>query len=383
MDKTTMKILHTSDWHLGRTLHDKSLLEDQRHALNQVLDIVRNTDHHMLIIAGDVFDRAIPPAEAVSLFSEFLTELRGFSDIPVIIIPGNHDSAARLSFCSGIMSSSGIHFITDVGQSRMPLRISSGGETAHVYAIPFLNPSVLDIHGEDETSGNNSHDSAMARVMADIRADMSAEIINICVGHLFARNGVTSESERIFIGSAGDVDIRRFDDFHYTALGHLHRPQAVTERARYCGSLLKYSFSECGDMKGLLSVTVGGDKNTVENLPINPLHDMARLSGSFMDLLRSEKFAEYGNCYVEAELTDHAVISNAISSLRDRFPHILSVRQKPAQSADTGEARPVLPGENRTIEGDYRIFHEYIHGEEPSDEALKLFHRLHGEAESE
>ncbi len=228
-----MKILHTSDWHLGRILHEKSQLEDQRHALDQVLDIIRNTDHHMLIIAGDVFDRAIPPAEAVSLFSEFLTELRSFSEIPVIVIPGNHDSAARLSFCSGIMSSSGIHFITDARQSPSPIRIFSGGETAHVYAIPFLNPSVMDIHGEDETSGNSSHDSAMARVIADIRPDMSKETLNICAAHLFARNGVTCESERIFIGSSGDVDSRHFDCFHYTALGISTGPRPSPTRALF------------------------------------------------------------------------------------------------------------------------------------------------------
>ncbi len=378
-----MKILHTSDWHLGRILHEKSLLEDQRHALDQVLDIIRNTDHHMLIIAGDVFDRAIPPAEAVSLFSEFLTELRSFSEIPVIVIPGNHDSAARLSFCAGIMSSSGIHFITDARQSPSPIRIFSGGETAHVYAIPFLNTSVMDIHGEDETSGNSSHDSAMARLIADIRPDMSKETLNICAAHLFARNGVTCESERIYIGSSGDVDSRHFDCFHYTALGHLHRPQTVTGRARYSGSLLKYSFSESGDMKGLLSATVDKNETAVDYLPISHLHDMARLSGSFMDLLRSEKFTGYRDCYVEAELTDHAVVSNAITTLRDRFPHILSVRQIPAEAGNSGETPPVLPGENRTLEEDYRIFHEYIHGGEPSEESLKLFLKLHREAEGE
>jgi exonuclease SbcD len=280
------------------------------------------------------------------------------------------------------MSSSGIYFITEVRQSRSPIRISSGGETAHVYAIPFLNPTDMDIHGEDEISENSSHDSAMARVIADIRSDMSEETVNICAAHLFARNGVTSESERIFIGSAGDVDIRRFDAFHYTAFGHLHRPQAVTEGARYCGSLLKYSFSESGDIKGLLSVSWVKMKPWWRICHKPPARHGAP-QRILYDLLRSEKFAAFRDCYIEAEISDSSIIVNTISTLRDRFPHILSVRQKPAEAGNSGDARPVLPKENRTLEDDYRIFHEYVHGEKPLDESLNLFNRLNREAEAE
>ena len=375
-----MKILHTSDWHLGRLLHEQSLLQDQSHALDQVLDIIKKGGHDALIIAGDIFDRSIPPAGAVELFSSFLTEARSISDMPVIILPGNHDSAQRLSFCSGIMKSSGIFFRTDASSCHEPVEVTRGGERAHIYALPFLYPSTFDAHDVDERARKNTHDDAVAEALSRITPALDKNSINICAGHLFTVNGQTSDSERHFVGGTREVDPRHFQAFQYTALGHLHRPQKINERMHYSGSLLKYSFSESGDLKGVLSVDISPDSLSIESLPLSPLRDMVRLRGSFTELMRPDKFSRHKNDYIEAELTDAGIVVNAISTLRERFPHILSVRQTAPVSRSSEGIRSEVIKENRTITDDYQVFHSYIHGEDPGEEKMELLAALHGEA---
>jgi exonuclease SbcD len=380
-----MKILHTSDWHLGRVFHERSLIEDQQYALNGISDVIRTGGYDAMIVAGDIFDRAVPPAEAVQLFSSFLTGLRSFSALPVIIIPGNHDSAARLSFCADIISISGIYFKTDPFACAKPVTVvSNDKETADIYAIPFLNPSTFDVHDDGSPAAESSHNSAVSTALDSIKRNMNSGAINICTGHFFAKNGRASDSERRFIGALGEVDASPFDVFDYTALGHLHAPQSAGERVRYSGSLLKYSFSEESDIKGVLSVDVNKKKISAKFIPIAPLHGMKRIKALYNDVLYADEFAQYADDYIEIEFADNYIITEAAARLRERFPNILSVRQNPS----LGGGAPFADGEGistgaeaRSVIDDYMLFHKYVYGEEAGAEKVKLLSGIYSEME--
>ncbi len=364
-----MKILHTSDWHLGRILHEQSLLEDQRHLLGQVLDIIKNESHDALVVAGDIYDRSLPSADAVTLLSWFLTSLREISPLPVIIIPGNHDSARRLSYCGEILSISGIHIAGAVSSLETPVVIESGGERAAFFPIPFLEQGSLA--GED--GAFTDHGGALARALGIIEGVDTGDALRIGVAHCFTAQGVVSDSERTFVGGSSAVSPEVFNGLDYTALGHLHRPQQAGERVYYSGSLMKYSFSEHADQKQVLSVDVGAGYCRVEPVPLFPLYDMARIRGSFSSLLNDDGFEKYRDFYIEAELTDPLLVSNAIALLRKRFPRILSVRQHLPEHAETGEGRIDIARAKRDIGDDFFLFHRYLYGKDPEEPKRDLF----------
>jgi len=374
-----MKLLHTSDWHLGRVLHEQSLLEDQHYILTRILDILKNEPHDGLLVAGDVYDRTLPSADAVSLLSWFLSSLKEFSDIPVIIIPGNHDSSRRLSYCSDILAASNLHIwgsIEDVGQ---PLILSAGDEKAAFFPIPFLDQGSFYI----EEKPVRDHEAAMIEAMSRIDVRDTGDLPRICIAHCFVSNGSVSDSERSVVGGSASVSPDLFQPFDYAALGHLHRPQEAGERAAYSGSILKYSFSEYNDVKEVRSVEIEKGSLKVNPIPLLPRRDMVRLKGSFSSLLDSDKFSSYREDYIEAELTDSLLISNAMATLRKRFPWILSVKQQPPTVEERGEGEIDISDTKRSLEDDFNVFHQYLYGEEAAAEKKKLFLNLGKEGEKE
>ena len=374
-----MKLLHTSDWHLGRVLHEQSLLEDQHYILTRVLDILKHEPHDGLLIAGDVYDRSLPSADAVSLLSWFLSSLRNFSDIPVIMIPGNHDSSRRLSYCSDILAASNLHIwgsIEDVGQ---PLILHWGEEKAAFFPIPFLDQGSFYV----EDKPVRDHEAAMIEAMARIEASDTGDLPRVCIAHCFVSNGRVSDSERSVVGGSASVSPDLFSPFDYAALGHLHRPQEVGERAAYSGSLLKYSFSEYNDKKEVRSVELEKGNCKVHPISLSPRRDMVRLKGSFSSLLDSDEFFSYREDYIEAELTDSLLISNAMATLRKRFPWILSVKQQPPEAEERGDGAIDISDTKRTLEDDFNVFHQYLYGEEAAAEKKKLFLSLGKEGENQ
>lgn len=368
-----MRLLHTSDWHLGKVLHERSLIEDQRHALARIHGLLKEGGHDVCIIAGDVFDRSIPSVEAVELLSWFLTELRSFSQVPVVIIPGNHDSAGRLSFCAGVMSHQNIHIRTDPHGFSTPVTIENGSERCSLYALPFLDPvSYLDPDDNTEELSKPGHEAAHRRALELIDLSRDSSDIHVLAGHLFTRGGVSSDSERVFVGASGLIDPGLFKDFHYTALGHLHRPQQAGDSIWYSGSLLKYSFSESTDTKNILSVDVTVDSLKVEPHVITPLRDMTRLKGKFNELLTGRHFGEWTKHYVDIELTDTGLVVNPLAQLRQRFPYILSVRQASPQSVLSSRKVEEIAARG-SIEKDFTVFHEYLYDKEPEQGKNKLF----------
>ena len=368
-----MRILHTSDWHLGRMLHEHSLIEDQEHALSRILDIIRHDPHDVLIVAGDVFDRSIPSIEAVTLLSRFFSELRACSSIPVVLIPGNHDSAARLSYCSDLMSLSRIHIRGGHHGAEKPVVITGGDEECHIYAVPFLDASVQHEYSNgEEPDERPTHEGALRSVLDGILPNMDTGAVNIFTGHLFTAGGVTAESERSFIGTAGLVNPVLLRPFTYAALGHLHRPQQVDDSVWYSGSLLKYSFSECGDKKQVLSVELDASGARVRPLYISPLRDMSRLKGGFEQLLQNREFAASTDHYVEAELTDKKLVTSPLSLLKQRFPYILSVKQAPPQTGFSSRGLNAFRAE-RSVEDDFAAFHQYLYGSDADGDKRRLF----------
>lgn len=368
-----MKILHTSDWHLGRYLHEHPLLEDQQHILDRLLEYLREEKNDILLISGDIYDRSVPAPGAVKLLSSFLFKARNLAPkMQICIIPGNHDSAARLGFGSELFEAAGIHFRTEPEKVDNPVRVTKGTETVDVYMLPFLYPGTYIILADDDEL-RLSHEDAVRTAVERIRQKMDTTHINILVAHMFTRGGQTSDSERTFVGTAGFVNPDILGGFDYVALGHLHRPQQIDERIFYSGSLLKYSFSEAGDEKRLLQIEVGGEREIkIRDVILNPLRDMKRLSGTFAELSRNNH--ELRNTYLEIELTDQQTVINPMAQLRRHYPYLLSLRQKLYDNSSTSLRGEITPGGN--IEDDFLIFQDFLHESPPSEEKKKLFTKM-------
>jgi len=368
-----MKILHSSDWHLGKILHERSLLEDQQYVLKQIHSLLKEDPHDLLIIAGDLYDRSLPSAEATSLLSWFLTELRKISNIKVIIIPGNHDSASRLSFCSEIINQANIFFQTDLKKIDQPLSFKGKTETLDIYALPFFNPFSFQTHQEGEEEKILNQEEALQKALSLISPKINSQNINLLIAHLFVQGGEESDSERKFIGSLGEVKATLLNDFDYVALGHLHRPQKINDKIFYSGSLLKYSFSESSDQKQVLSIDLTKRKKKITPFFLKPKRDLLKLKGSFFDLLNNEELKKYKNDFLEIELIDSSLILNPLALLKKRFPYLLAVKQN-LPKGSSGEERIKLLTKTRNIEEDFLAFHKFLYGEKPSPKKMEIFH---------
>jgi exonuclease SbcD len=352
-----MKILHTSDWHLGKMLHEQMLIDDQVYILGKLVEFIRENPHDVMIISGDIYDRTIPPKEAVTAFSDFISQLRGISDIPLVLIPGNHDSAQRLSYLSEIINMSGIFIKWDPENIHIPVQIGS----ADIYAVPYLDPYAYDIHEDAEERRERTHENALRTAVSRIESVMAMDRLNIFAGHLFTRGGSVSDSERKFIGTSGEVDSSILKKFDYCALGHLHRPQSVEERIRYSGSILKYSFSEADDEKRVLSIDLEKRKCEVEDIVLEPLRPLSRISGFYNDLISDKKYEIYKDHYLEIEIEDRGLTLNPFRELAKKFNNILSIRRKEPEYLTPG--MEIQRREGLDIMDDFESFQNYIHNE--------------------
>ena len=319
-----MRILHTSDWHLGRVLHSHALLDDQRHMLSQVLDELKS-GYDALVVAGDVFDRAIPSAAAMSLLDDFLNRVCKL-DIPVVMIPGNHDSAERLGYGASLFERHGIHIRCGYAQF-MPLTIKGDdGEALDIFTMPFVDHAfVKEALGDD---GIVDKESAVKALLDGMRAYRRADVPSMLVTHEFIAGAEESESERVFIGGSHVVPASLFDSFAYVALGHLHKFQPVVGgcRLHYCGSPLAYSFSEANNRQGMSSVSITNGHVEIKQVPIAPLRKMAILEDSFDALLENPAYERHTDDYVSVRITDEGHHLNLQARLRERFPHLLETR---------------------------------------------------------
>ena len=233
MTQPVAKLLHTSDWHLGRVLHECSLLDDQRQVLDALVSLLACDPHDALVIAGDVFDRSVPPESAIELFGSFLAALRAaVPAIPVVVISGNHDSASRLTYASAVLRTTGVHLCGRAEDVDRPVRLATAeGAPFDIFCVPFLWPASFGTHAAESEVSASTQASAFGEAMARVSAARRHDVATVVVAHCFATGSVVADSERKLVGTATEVETGAFAAFDYVALGHLHRPQRVTERA--------------------------------------------------------------------------------------------------------------------------------------------------------
>ena len=315
-----MKFVHLSDLHIGKRVNEMSMLDDQEHILGSILDIIREESPDAVLIAGDVYDKSIPSVEAVEMLDRFLYRLSTF-DTQVFIISGNHDSPERLSFASRLIESSGIHISPVYNNEITPYRVDG----VNIWLLPYIKPANIRRFFPDREI--KSFTDALSTAIENM--NINTEEINILVTHQFVTGSSRTESEDISIGGSDNVDRNVFEIFDYVALGHIHRPQSCgSEKIRYCGTPLKYSFSETKDIK---SVTVGEiDENrqlTLKYIPLKPLHDMIELKGKYNELTLRDSYINttYQEDYVHITLTDEDDIPDAVSKLRLIYHNLMKL----------------------------------------------------------
>lgn len=319
-----MKLMHLSDLHLGKRVNEFSMLEDQRYILGQILELVDREGTDGVLIAGDVYDKSVPSAEAVALLDDFLVALADRGQ-QVLLISGNHDSAERMAFGGRLMRRSGIH-IAPVYDGRVePICLEDEYGPVRVYLLPFVKPAHIRRFFPDEPI--ESYTDALRTAVQAMDPDTSLR--NLLVTHQFVTGAARCDSEELSLGGTDNVDGAVFDAFDYVALGHIHSPQKVgRETMRYCGTPLKYSFSEAGQQKSVTLVQLGPKGQvTVKTRPLAPLRDMAQLRGSYQQLTRREFYEGCGHRqdYLQLVLTDEEDVPDAAAKLRVIYPNLMKL----------------------------------------------------------
>lgn len=325
-----MRLLHTSDWHLGRSFHGEDLLAAQAAYVDHLIATVEAEQVDLVVVAGDVYDRALPSVDAVALADDALHRL-GSSRARVVITSGNHDSGRRLGFNSRLVDLAGVHLRTDAGRVDEPVLLDDEHGPVAVYGIPYLEPDVLTRAWSLET---RSHAAVLAAAVDRIRADLATRepgTRSVVLAHAFVAGGLPSESERdISVGGISVVPLELFDGFDYTALGHLHGRATLSDSVRYSGSPVAYSFSETDHVKGSWLIDLGAEGVRQARFVEAPVkRPLARLEGLLDDLLTDERFTLHEDSWVQATLTDRVRPIQAMDRLRTRFPHALALRFAP------------------------------------------------------
>lgn len=318
-----MKIMHLSDLHIGKKVNEYSMLQDQIYILKEILRIIDDEKVETVIIAGDVYDRSLPPNEALELFDEFLYQLSG-RNVNVFVISGNHDSPERISYCGRMMTENKI-FLSPVYDGNVkPITLNDDYGEVNFYLLPFIRPADIRRYFPDENIEN--YTDAVKVAIDNMNVDFNER--NILVTHQFVTGAELSESEDIIVGGTDNVSGEVFDGFDYVALGHIHREQTVgKDNIRYCGTPLKYSFSEAKNIK---SVTIldFNDKGNIEysKIPLTPFRDMREIRGTYYELtLKSSYESTNTEDYLHITLTDEEDIPDAIGKLRSIYPNIMKL----------------------------------------------------------
>ncbi len=318
-----MKLLHLSDLHLGKRVNEFSMLEDQAYILTKIINIVDDEQPDAIVIAGDVYDKSMPSAEAVALFDDFLARLAA-RRLKVFVISGNHDSPERIAFGARIMNQSDIYMSPVYSGDIEPVKLEDAHGAVRIYMLPFIKPAHVRRYCEDDIA---SYTDAVRAAVCKMPIDPTAR--NILITHQFVTGASRCDSEDISVGGTDNVDAAAFDAFDYVALGHIHSPQNVTrETIRYCGSPLKYSFSEAGQQKSVTVVSLG-EKGRVElsTVPLIPKHDLQEIKGTYAEVTRKSFYehTSYPDDYMHVTLTDEEDIPDAVGKLRSIYHNLMKL----------------------------------------------------------
>ncbi|WP_252313242.1 exonuclease SbcCD subunit D [Sinobaca sp. H24] len=370
-----MKFFHTADWHLGKLVQGVYMTEDQEYILEQFIEAVKAEKPDAVIIAGDLYDRAVPPTEAVQLLNRVLEIIAIELNIPLLAIAGNHDSPSRLHFGREVMKQSGFHITGELSEPFQPVVLHDDAGEVHFHLVPYTDPSQVRLALEDETV--KTHDDALRAITAKIEASKDPNARHVFVGHAFLTSHGeekenTSTSERqLSIGGADQASAGYLDGFDYVALGHLHQGHFVgRQTVQYSGSPLKYSLSEQTHKKGYLVVDIAADGTVeVEKRLLEPKRDMYAVEGYIADILEHEICEDY----VFVKLLDETVVLSAMEKIRSVYPNAMHVeREFPTLSVTDSESTL----KDRTKMSDFALFqsfYEEVRGSEATEATEQLF----------
>ncbi|MGN1305143.1 MAG: exonuclease SbcCD subunit D [Oscillospiraceae bacterium] len=318
-----MKLMHLSDLHIGKRLNEFSLLDDQSYILDEILRITEEQKPDAAAIAGDIYDKSTPSAEAVALFDSFITRLARLVK-PIFVISGNHDSAERIAFGSSLMKTAGVYLSPVYNGAAESVRVNDEFGSVNVYMLPFIRPSdVRRVYPNDDTE---SFDSAFKAAVSHL--DVNENERNIMIAHQFITGAAAGGSESVSVGGLDNISAEVFAPFDYTALGHIHSRQNISsEKVRYCGTPLKYSFSEAKDEKTVTFANIGEKGSlSVEEVPLRPLRDLREIKGSYLEITDRSFYDKFNReDYIRVTLTDENDIPEAIGRLRAVYPNIMKL----------------------------------------------------------
>ena len=365
-----MRFLHLSDLHLGKRVNEFSMLEDQAYILKEILNIIDEQKVEAVLIAGDIYDKVIPSAEAVRLLDDFLTRIAA-RELPVFLISGNHDSAERVAFGSRLMSSRQIYLSPVFESDVEPITISDRYGEINIYMLPFVKPSLVKrVYPEEEII---TYQDAVNAAVQHMQIDTDKR--NVLLAHQFVTGAARCDSEELSVGGLDDVDASIFDGFDYVALGHLHGPQKIgKETVRYSGTPLKYSFSEANQKKAAVIVDVEEKgKINIQQIPLVPKHDMWEIRGTYMEVTALDFYKDMKtDDYLHITLTDEEDIPDAIGKLRTIYPNIMKLSYDNLRTRAAGTVRGTAEVEEKSPMELLKEFYEMQNNQPMTDEQEEI-----------
>ena len=370
-----MKLIHLSDLHLGKRVNEFSMLEDQEYILTKIINIIDEQNPQGVIIAGDVYDKSVPSAEAVELFDDFLFRLSK-RNLKVFVISGNHDSAERIAFGARLMDKSGIYMSPVYNGKVEPIALEDDYGSLNVYMLPFVKPSnVRRFYPENEIV---SYTDAIQLVVNEMHIDETQR--NILITHQFVTGALRTESEEVSVGGTDNVDASAFDGFDYVALGHIHRSQKCgSEFVRYSGTPLKYSFSEAKDVKSVTVVEMK-EKGNIELsfIPLTPKRDMVEIKGKYDEIVLKSFYegTTYGEDYMHITLTDEDDIPDVLTKLRVVYKNIMKLDYDNLRTRHSAEITGASDVKSKSPSEHFSEFYEQQNGQPLSEEQTTFMMEL-------
>ena len=369
-----MKCIHLSDLHIGKKVNEFSMLEDQAYILTKIINIIDEQNVEAVFIAGDVYDKSVPPIDAVNLFDDFLVRLSK-RNLKVFIISGNHDSAERLAFGGRLMNQSGIYVSPIYHGDIQPITIQDEYGDLNVYLLPFIKPAHVRHSLEIEVS---SYNEAVEKAIEHMSIDTTKR--NVLLAHQFVTGAIRSDSEEISVGGSDNVDAHLFKEFDYVALGHIHRPQkCIYDYIRYSGTPLKYSFSEANHHKSVTIINIQEKGNlSIEQIPLIPKRDMVELKGTYNELVAKSFYEHttYQEDYVHITLTDEEDILDALAKLRVIYKNIMKLDYDNQRTRHQSELSLSDAVEEKTPYEHFSDFYEMMNGQSLNDEQSAFMQQL-------
>lgn len=370
-----MKIIHLADLHIGKRVNEFSMIDDQKYILNQILKIIDKEKPDAVIIAGDVYDKQVPSIEAVELLDSFISDISK-RKTTTFIISGNHDSAERLAFGSSLMAMGKIYISPVYNGKISKYTLKNDFGSANFYLLPFVKPNHVKRFFPDEKI--ESYTDAIRVVVDNLKLDTSE--INILIAHQFVTGASRTESEEISVGGLDNVDASVFEDFDYVALGHIHRPQKIgTERIRYCGTPLKYSFSEVNDTKSVSIIEINSKEDfNLRTIPLIPKRDMRKIRGTYEELITKTSYENTNtDDYIHVTLTDEFNVVDAIQKLRVIYKNIMKLEY---DNMRTRESRKInlddMVIENKNPLEIFSEFYKLQNNQEMDDEQKEIIKKI-------